>query len=74
MLSLSFFQDLERVRNLAYMVNRREKLSRSFVKLREQILEKQLSLVADDSPENSMTLMELSAVIEANHGPTVYDK
>ena len=69
-----FFQDLERVRNLAYMVNRREKLSRSFVKLREQILEKQLSLVADDSPENSMTLMELSAVIEANHGPTVYDK
>ena len=56
------------------MVNRREKLSRSFVKLREQILEKQLSLVADDSPENSMTLMELSAVIEANHGPTVYDK
>ena len=30
-------QDLERVRNLCYMVSRREKLQRSFVKLREQV-------------------------------------
>ena len=67
-------QDLERVRNLAYMVSRREKLSRSFVKLREQILEKQLALIADDDPQSQMSLMEMSAVLEANHGPTVYDK
>merc|ERR1739838_947229 len=67
-------QDLERVRNLAYMVSRREKLSRSFVKLREQILEKQLALLADDEPQNQMSLMEMRAVIEANHGPTIYDK
>lgn len=30
-------QDLERVRNLCYMVSRREKLQRSFVKHREQV-------------------------------------
>ena len=67
-------QDLERVRNLAYMVSRREKLSRSYVKLREQTLEKQLSLLADDDPQNQMSLMDMSAILEANHGPTVYDK
>ena len=37
-------QDLERVRNLCFMVSRREKLRKSVVKLREQVFEKQLSL------------------------------
>lgn len=50
-------QDLERVRNLAYMVSRREKLSRSFLKLREQILEKQLVLLADEEPANQVSLV-----------------
>ena len=67
-------QDLERVRNLAYMVSRREKLSRSYVKLREQTLEKQLALLADEDPQSQMSLMDMSAILEANHGPTVYDK
>ena len=67
-------QDLERVRNLAYMVSRREKLSRSFVKLREQILERQMALLADEEPANQMSLLEMSAIIEANHGPTIYDR
>jgi hypothetical protein len=71
---VSIRQDLERVRNLAYMVSRREKISRGFVKLREQILEKQLALLADEEPSNQMSLAEMSAVIEANHGPSVYDK
>ena len=56
------------------MVSRREKLSRSFLKLREQIFERQLALLADDEPQNQMSLAELSAVLEANHGPSVYDK
>ncbi|XP_057377990.1 protein Jade-1-like [Daphnia carinata] len=34
-------QDLERVRNLCYMVSRREKLSRSYFRLREQTFHKQ---------------------------------
>ncbi len=67
-------QDLERVRNLCYMVSRREKLQRSWVKLREQILAKQLHLLADKSSAQQMSLMEMSAVLEANHGPTVYDR
>ena len=66
-------QDLERVRNLCYMVSRREKLQRTFVKLREQILAKQLNLVADDNG-STMTLIEMSAILEANHGPNVYDR
>ena len=62
------------MRNLAYMVSRREKHSRSFLKLREQIFERQLALLADEEPQNQMSLAEMSAVLEANHGPTVYDK
>ena len=42
-------QDLERVRNLAYMVSRREKMSRTYVKMREQVLEKQLAILAVSS-------------------------
>ncbi|XP_059079070.1 PHD finger protein rhinoceros-like [Tigriopus californicus] len=67
-------QDLERVRNLCYMVSRREKLQRSFVKLREQILAKQLALLADENCASHMSLIEMSAVLEANHGPNVYDR
>ena len=46
---ISLRQDLERVRNLCYMVSRREKLQRSFVKLREQTLAKQLQILGDNS-------------------------
>uniref|UniRef100_A0A336MGX5 PHD finger protein rhinoceros n=1 Tax=Culicoides sonorensis TaxID=179676 RepID=A0A336MGX5_CULSO len=69
-------QDLERVRNLCYMVSRREKLSRSFFKLREQTFHKQVSILADLKFSNSKKLDDsvLNAVIEANHGPSIYDK
>ena len=68
------FQDLERVRNLCYMISRREKLKKSMVKQREQILEKQLRLVTDDANVQQMSFMELSAIFEANHGPGIYDR
>lgn len=64
-------QDLERVRNLCYMVSRREKLSRSFLKMREQTFHKQLA-VLEHTP--SLPPNVFSAVIEANHGPTIYDR
>ena len=70
-------QDLERVRNLCYMVSRREKLQRSFVKLREQTLAKQLQILDAgglDAGASQMTLVELSAILEANHGPNIYDR
>ncbi len=71
---VSLRQDLERVRNLCYMVSRREKLQRSFVKLREQILAKQLHLLGDKSCAQQMSLLEMSAILEANHGPNIYDR
>ncbi|XP_063698837.1 PHD finger protein rhinoceros [Culicoides brevitarsis] len=74
-------QDLERVRNLCYMVSRREKLSRSFFKLREQTFHKQVGILADlrhnSSSNSSKKLLDdsvVNAVIEANHGPSIYDK
>uniref|UniRef100_A0A3P9KUE6 Protein Jade-1 n=1 Tax=Oryzias latipes TaxID=8090 RepID=A0A3P9KUE6_ORYLA len=38
-------QDLERVRNLTYMVTRREKIKRSLWKVQEQILQQQVTLL-----------------------------
>ena len=70
----TILQDLERVRNLCYMVSRREKLQRSFVKLREQTLAKQLQILGDKSVVQQMTFVELSAISEANHGPNIYDR
>ena len=71
---VQYRQDLERVRNLCYMLSRREKFKKSMVKLREQILEKQLCLVSEGNNVQNMSLMEMSAILEANHGPGVYDR
>lgn len=64
-------QDLERVRNLCYMVSRREKLSRSFFRLREQTFHKQTAVL--ESAGNLPNLV-FQAVCEANHGPSIYDR
>nr|XP_002739187.2 PREDICTED: protein Jade-3-like [Saccoglossus kowalevskii] len=42
-------QDLERVRNLCYMVQRREKLSRTYNRLREQIFHRQTDMLDNDA-------------------------
>ncbi|KAK3921120.1 PHD finger protein rhinoceros [Frankliniella fusca] len=65
-------QDLERVRNLCYMVSRREKLSRSFFRMREQTFHKQVAVLSDSNC--SLSQLEIQAVIEANHGPSIYDR
>ncbi|VVC94273.1 unnamed protein product [Leptidea sinapis] len=64
-------QDLERVRNLCYMVSRREKLSRSYFRMREQTFHKQIAVLSIDT---SVSTSELTAIIEANHGPSIYDR
>ncbi|XP_045532052.1 PHD finger protein rhinoceros [Pieris brassicae] len=64
-------QDLERVRNLCYMVSRREKLSRSYFRMREQTFHKQIAVLSADS---TIPTPELTAIIEANHGPSIYDR
>lgn len=63
-------QDLERVRNLCYMVSRREKLCRSFLRLREQTFQKQ-TLVLEGAP---LSPGASAAVFAANHGPSIYDQ
>lgn len=74
-------QDLERVRNLCYMVNRREKLSRAFFKIKEQIFLKQVLFL--EAISNSCNIEGLSkqaieeliqAIMNANRGPAQYDK
>lgn len=52
------------------MVSRREKLSRSFFRTREQIFHKQATLIGDAS----LSQVEISAITEANHGPSIYDR
>lgn len=64
-------QDLERVRNLCYMVSRREKLSRTFFRMREQTFHKQTAVL---NSSNSLPTTVVEAVIEANHGPSIYDR
>ncbi|XP_047345699.1 PHD finger protein rhinoceros [Vespa velutina] len=63
-------QDLERVRNLCYMVGRREKLCRSFLRLREQTFHKQ-SLILSGPP---LPPAVAASVLAANHGPSIYDR
>lgn len=63
-------QDLERVRNLCYMVNRREKHCRTLFKLREQTFQKQVLLLSN----MSLTSTAENAILEANHAPLLYDR
>jgi hypothetical protein len=66
-------QDLERVRNLCYMVSRREKLSRSFFKIREQIFHKQVSVLGGFKKPSKQDEDSIKATMEANHAPSIYD-
>ena len=66
-------QDLERVRNLCYMVSRREKLSRSFFKMREQIFHKQMAVLSRNKNTNKLDESVIESIVEANHGPSIYD-
>ncbi|XP_076360069.1 uncharacterized protein LOC143252199 isoform X2 [Tachypleus tridentatus] len=65
-------QDLERVRNLCYMVSRREKLFRSWLKLREEIFQTQARTLANRSLK--LTSQDIGAVMIANKGSSVYDR
>jgi PHD-zinc-finger like domain len=66
-------QDLERVRNLCYMVSRREKLSRSFFKIREQTFQKQISVLSSYKKTTKQDETSIKATMEANHAPSIYD-
>lgn len=55
------------------MVSRREKLSRSYFRLREQTFYKQVAILSLVDIHKNMSLSELNALQQANHGPNIYD-
>lgn len=54
------------------MVSRREKLSRNLLSLREQTFHHQIAVLSDS--KLNLNSAEVSAVQEANHGPSIYDR
>lgn len=65
--SYHYFQ----VRNLSYMVTRREKLSRSLLKSREDVFNKQAKILSSET--FLLTERERRSIIHANHTDNVYD-
>lgn len=55
------------------MVSRREKLSRSYFRLREQTFHKQVAVLSLADVQSSASPSELNALRQANHGPSIYD-
>lgn len=53
------------------MVSRREKMSKSYMKTREQVLVTQSDILSSDM---RLSHSELQAVLSANKGPSVYDR
>lgn len=54
------------------MVSKREKLSRSYQRLREQTFYKQAALLSDT--RINLSTSEITSIKEANHGPSIYDR
>ncbi|XP_077518959.1 PHD finger protein rhinoceros isoform X2 [Amblyomma americanum] len=65
-------QDLERVRNLCYMVSRREKIARSFLKIKEDIFEHQVAMLKPGGPR--MNEREREAIVLAGQSEHIYDR
>ncbi|CAN8012521.1 unnamed protein product [Ixodes pacificus] len=65
-------QDLERVRNLCYMVTRREKIAKSFLKIKEDIFEQQVRVVMQ--PGLKLSDREREAVVLAGQSEHLYDR
>ncbi|CAG0889634.1 unnamed protein product [Cyprideis torosa] len=59
------------VRNLCYMVTRREKMFRTYFRVREGIFEKQVAVLS--SCRHSLSQSELSSIADAQHGLSIYD-
>ncbi|GBN28988.1 PHD finger protein rhinoceros [Araneus ventricosus] len=65
-------QDLERARNLCYMVIKREKHSKRWITAKEQIFLKQLEILRKESKK--LTQEQRLAVLNANDGDLSHDK
>ncbi|XP_042907736.1 uncharacterized protein [Parasteatoda tepidariorum] len=65
-------RDLERARNLCYMVKNREKLVKKWLQAKEEIFNKQVSILRKQ--RKKLTEDQLNAVLNANCGDLAYDK
>ncbi|XP_064609900.1 protein Jade-1-like [Liolophura sinensis] len=63
-------QDLERVRNLCYMVSKREKMKRSYFKLRENVFLAQVKTLT----QGNISAREVNKVKRLYHDRSVYGK
>ena len=65
----SVLSSILQVRNLCYMISRREKERRRFYKTRQEVFNKQLQVILSMNLSSS----DLDIVIDANHSDTIYD-
>ncbi|GFT80461.1 protein Jade-3 [Nephila pilipes] len=65
-------QDLERVRNLCYMVSRREKIFRSYIRIRRDVFEKQNEILCNKSFK--LSPKEKEEVLKSRIGECLFDK
>ncbi|KAH7968091.1 hypothetical protein HPB52_005576 [Rhipicephalus sanguineus] len=68
----NFWKLKRKVRNLCYMVSRREKIAKSLLKTREEIFEHQVAMLKPGGPK--MSEREREAVILAGQSEHVYDR
>ncbi|XP_037568530.1 PHD finger protein rhinoceros-like isoform X2 [Dermacentor silvarum] len=68
----NFWKLKRKVRNLCYMVSRREKIAKSLLKIREEIFEHQVAMLKPGGPK--MSEREREAVILAGQSEHVYDR
>ncbi|XP_033743740.1 uncharacterized protein LOC117329742 [Pecten maximus] len=64
-------QDLERVRNLCYMVGKREKMKKQFYKMRENVFMGQVKVLTDSKV--SLTEREVKRIAKKYHHHSIYD-
>ncbi|KAG8192719.1 hypothetical protein JTE90_009742 [Oedothorax gibbosus] len=65
-------QDLERVRNLAYMLGRREKMFRSFMRIKREVFEKQMDILRNKSLK--LTPKDREEILKARYGTKLFER
>ncbi|GFR05397.1 protein Jade-3 [Trichonephila clavata] len=66
--------DLEKARNLIYLIKKRELLTKKWLLIKEQIFFKQAEILKAEKKKKTLTPEERQAVLNANFGDLDYDK
>lgn len=65
-------QDLERVRNLCYMVSRREKIKRQYYRIKESVFHAQVELLTDENLP--MSPREIEKILKKYQDDSIYNE